>query len=286
MFEARRNGGRASTFTRNNAMNLSDCRKAGSFQLLAIAAVALIPFGFLTTLRAQTNAPQRPPTEVVRDFYKAMREKRFKDAWAMTIYKPAVEDLTAEEMEDLRGIFESRAAQIPQEVEIMGEQITNNTATVFVKVPSAEATPQVTSQPVTLILSNGAWIIGTDTDAATVKRAGRRYFLDALITENEGSIEDFLKGLIGVEAIYAAQHNGVFGDFAALIKSGLLSEDAVDPKITGYNLRLVLNPDGKAFVTAGEPTRYGHTGRLSYWMDQSGNLKNLDNKGKPLSPGK
>jgi hypothetical protein len=257
-------------------------------RLIAILAFSLciapLCGAFHRSVVAQNSI--RSPAEVVRDFYKAMREKRFKDAWAMTIYKPAVEDLTAEEMEDLRGTFEARAAQIPPEVDITGEQITNNIATVFIKVPSTEASPQITSQPVTLILNNGAWIIGTEADAATVKKAGRRYFLDALITENEGSIEDFLKGLIGIEAIYAAQHNGAFADFPALIKAGLLSQDAVDPKIIGYNLRLVLGPDGKTFIAAGEPTRYGHTGRLSYWMDQTGNLKNLDNKGKPLSPGK
>ena len=54
---------------------------------------------------------QRTPSDVVREFYKAMREHRFKDAWAMTIYKPAVESLTAEEMEDLRSTFEEQAAR-------------------------------------------------------------------------------------------------------------------------------------------------------------------------------
>ena len=55
------------------------------------------------------QATQRTPSDVVRDFYKAMREHRFKDAWSMTIYKQAVEGLTAEEMEDLRPTFEEQA---------------------------------------------------------------------------------------------------------------------------------------------------------------------------------
>ena len=128
----------------------------------------------------------------------------------MTIYKPAVEDLTAEEMEDLRGTFEERASQIPEQVEITGEQINGNTATVFIKVPSTEASPQVTSQPATLILSNGVWIIGTEADAEIVRKAGRRYFLDALINENQGLAEDLLKSLVGLQAVYAQQHNGAF----------------------------------------------------------------------------
>ena len=90
-----------------------------------------------------------------------MREHRFKDAWAMTIYKPAVEDLSAEEMEDLRSDFEQKAAQVPAQIEITGEQIQGNIATVFVRVPVTESTPQVTSEPVNLISSGGVWIMAT-----------------------------------------------------------------------------------------------------------------------------
>ena len=243
-----------------------------------------VTFVLVTIATAQT-AP-RTPSDVVRQFYKAMRERHFKDAWSMTIYKPAVEDLTAEEMEDLRGTFEERALQIPEQVEITGEQINGNTATVFIKVPSTEASPQVTSQPATLILSNGVWIIGTEADAAIVRKAGRRYFLDALINENQGVAEDLLKSLVGLQAVYAQQHNGAFGDLPALIKANLLSTDVGDPKATGYNIRLVVGADGKTFVATAEPARYSHTGKLSYWMDQTGNLKSLDNAGKPLSPAK
>src|ERR1700730_9830012 len=62
--------------------------------VLLVAAFCLCAQG----VSAQTT--QRTPSDVVREFYKAMRERRFKDAWSMTIYKPAVESLTAEEMED------------------------------------------------------------------------------------------------------------------------------------------------------------------------------------------
>jgi hypothetical protein len=253
--------------------------------LLFQIAVVMMPLATVAVPLQAQNA-QRTPSDVVREFYKAMREHRFKDAWVLTIYKPAVEDLTAEEMEDLRTTFEGKAAQVPEQVEITGEQINGNVATVFVKVPATDASPQITSQPASLILSNGNWIIGTEADAAIVKKAGRRYFLDALINENQGAVEDFLKSLVGVQAIYAQQHNGAFGDFPALIKAGLISDDAADPKATGYNLRLILSSDAKNFTVAGEPARYGHTGKLSYWMDQTGNLRNVDNGGKPLGPPK
>ena len=228
------------------------------------------------------QAQQRGPADVVRDFYKAMREHRFKDAFELTIYKPAVEGLSADEMEDLRPTFEEKAKTIPEQVEITGEQISGNVATVFVKVPINESTPQVTSEPVTLINSGGVWIIGDEANQAIVKKAGRRFFLDALIEEQHTGMEDLLKRLIGLQGVYAQGHNGVFGDLPALIKAGLLSDDVADPKALGYTFRLTVGTDGKSYVAAAEPTRYGHTGKLSFWMDQTGVIKKSDNGGKPI----
>ena len=247
---------------------------------LSIALLGI--FGSTAGAGAQT---QRAPSDVVREFYKAMREHRFKDAWALTIYKPAVEGLSAEEMEDLRPDFEEKAAQVPETVEITSEQITGNTATVFVKVPVSESTPQNTSQPVNLINSGGAWIIGDEANQAIVKKAGRRFFLDALIIQHHSDIEDLLKRVIAVQIVYVQQHN-TFGDLAALINAGLVPKAAGDPQELGYNFRVTVGKDGKTYLAGAEPTRYGHTGKLSYWMDQTGTIKSVDNGGKPLSGGK
>src|SRR5213592_2470579 len=80
----------------------------------------------------------RSPSDTVREFYKAMREKRFREAFAMSIYKPAIENLKPQEFEDLRPDFDNMAAAIPDAVEIKGEQVSGETATVFVKVPSLD----------------------------------------------------------------------------------------------------------------------------------------------------
>src|SRR5437016_4095628 len=246
--------------------------------LLAILALAFLVSG----LSAQT---QRTPSETVRDFYKAMHDRRFKEAWALTIYKPAVDGLNAEEMEDLRPDFEEKAAAIPDPVEISGEQISGNIATVFVKVPINESTPQNISQPVTLIKSGGAWIIGDEANQAIVKKAGRKFFLDALIVQHHSDIEDLLKRVIAVQIVYAQQHGG-FGDLQALINAGLVPKAAGDPKDLGYNFRVTVGKDGKTYLAGAEPIRYGHTGKLSYWMDQTGTIKSVDNGGKPMAPPK
>ena len=242
--------------------------------LLAILAPAFL----VSSLSAQT---QRTPSETVRAFYKAMHDHRFKEAWALTIYKPAVEGLKEEEMEDLRPDFEEKAAAIPDQVEISGEQISGDIATVFVKVPVSESTPQNVSQPVTLIKSGGVWIIGEEKDQAIVKKAGRRFFLDALILQHHSDVEDLLKRVIAVQIVYAQQHGG-FGDLQALINAGLVPKAAGDPKDLGYNFRVTVGKDGKTYLAGAEPTRYGHTGKLSYWMDQTGTIKSVDNGGKPI----
>ena len=114
----------------------------------------------------QSAAQPRTPSDVVREFYKAMREHRFQEAFALTIYKPAVEGLNAEEMEILRPGFEEKAAQIPATVEIMGEQISGKIATVFVKIPVDVSSPQVTSQPLNLFNVRAAvGSFGTEADA-------------------------------------------------------------------------------------------------------------------------
>lgn len=251
------------------------------FQKFALIALLTLTVGS-TTLFAQAPT-QRGPSDVVRDFYKAMREHRFKDAWAMTIYKSAVDGLTADEMEDLRPDFESKAAAVPEQIEIMGERIQGNIATVFVKVPVTESTPQVTSEPVNLINSGGSWIIGTDADQAEVKKKGRRFFLDALIEEHENDIEDLMKRLLAVQLVYSSQNKGQLGDLQALIAANLVAKESGDPKAIGYTVRITITPDGKGYVATAEPSRYGHTGKLSFWMDQTGNIKKADNGGKPIT---
>lgn len=221
---------------------------------------------------------------MVREFYKAMREHRFKDAWTLTIYKSAIDDLTKEEMEDLRPDFELKAAQVPPQIEITGERIQGNIATVFVKIPVSESSPQITSEPVNLLSSGGNWIIGTDVDLAEVKKKGRRFFLDALIEEHQIDVEDLLKRLIAVQLVYSQGHKGSLGDLPALIAANLIAKESGDPTAIGYNVRITIATDGKSYVATAEPTRYGRTGKLSFWMDHTGNIKKGDNGGKPLNP--
>ena len=243
---------------------------AGIAGLFLLAALSL-------NLYAQA---QHSPSDVVREFYKAMREHRFKDAWAMTVYKPAVDSLSADEMNDLQPFFEAQAAPVPAQIQIDSEKISGNTAQVFVQLPPSDASPQITSKPVDLLNVGGVWLIGSEAERANVKKAGNRYFLDAMIDINEDNMGEVLKRLVGMEAVFAQAHGGAFGEVKALVEAGLMSDDMFEPRASGYNFHLTVN--GKTFIATAEPTRYGRTGKLSFWMDQTGAIKSADNGGKPV----
>ncbi len=245
---------------------------------LIFIGVGVALLGLAVTVPAQQ--PARSPSDTVREFYKAMREKRFREAFALSIYKPALEGLKPQEFEDLRPDFDNMAAVIPDKVEINGEQISGEIATVFVKVTSLDD-PAGKPEPVTLIRSDGEWIIGTKEDQAVVKKAGNNFFFKARIDTHHGEVTSMLGRINVAELIYSQQHNGIFGDLPTLIAAGLIPRDIEGSDSTGYQFRLTLGKDAKSFTVNAEPAQYGRTGRLSFFMDHSG-VRSGDTGGKPL----
>ncbi|HXS01691.1 MAG TPA: hypothetical protein VN724_14030, partial [Pyrinomonadaceae bacterium] len=53
---------------------------------------------FTSTAFAQT--PQRSPSETMRQFYRMMREKKYQEAFGISIYRQAIEGLSTEEYND------------------------------------------------------------------------------------------------------------------------------------------------------------------------------------------
>jgi hypothetical protein len=245
--------------------------------VIVVAAVLLCSVSAATL--AQT--PPRSPSDTVREFYKAMREKRFREAFAMSIYKPAIEGLKPQEFEDLRLDFDHMAAAIPDKVDINGEQISGNEATVFVKVASFDD-PAGQPEPVSLMRINGEWIIGDKENQSIVKKAGNDFFFNARIDAHHGEVRTMLQRINVAELIYSKQHNGAFGDLAALIGAGLVPKDLEGTESTGYRFRITLGKDAKTFTVGAEPAQYGRTGRLSFFIDQSG-MRSGDKEGKPLT---
>lgn len=83
------------------------------------------------------------------------------------------------------------------------------------------------------------------------------------------------------QAVYGQQHSGQFGDLPALIAAGLVPKDLEATHSTGYRFRIALSSNRKSWTAAAEPAQYGKTGKLSFFMDQTG-VKSADFGGKPL----
>jgi hypothetical protein len=229
---------------------------------------------------AVAQKPPRSPSDTVREFYKAMREKRFGEAFAMSIYKPALDGLKPQEFEDLRPDFDNMAAAIPEKVEINGEQISGEFATVFVKVPVADD-PAAPPEPVSLMRIDGQWIIGDKENQEIVRKAGNSFFFNARIDTHHGEVKDMMTRINLAQLAYFQQHNAVFADRPTLISVGLLPKDLEGTESTGYRFHITLGKDAKSFTVSAEPAQYGRTGRLSFFSDQAG-LRSGDVGGKPL----
>lgn len=241
---------------------------------------ALLLLSGLSVNAAAQNAPARTPTETVREFYRLMRERHFKEAFAISIYKPAIEGLSAAEFAELQPDFEKMGAAIPEKIEINGEQVSGDIATVFVKI--ADADKDAEAEPVTLIREGGVWIVGDRDNQEVVKKAGKQFFFEARIATHHNEVQAMLQRISIAQLAYATQHNNLFADLPALIAAGLVPKDIETPDTTGYRFHLILSKDAKKWTVNAEPVQYGKTGRLSFLLDQSG-IRSADKGGQPLA---
>jgi len=248
-----------------------------SFKHVAVLALTVL---LAAAMLAQT--PPRSPSDTVREFYRTMRERKFREAFALSIYKPAIDPLTPAEFDDLRPDFEKMAAAIPEKVQLTGEQISGDIATVFVKVKEAEATAEQ-AEPISLIRINGVWIVGDRENEAIVKKAGKDFFFNARLDTHHSEVQNLFQRITLAQVVYGQQHNGQYGTLAELIAAGLLPKDLEGTESTGYRFQVNRSDDGKTWNATAEPAQYGKTGRLSFYLDASG-VRSGDTGGKPLVP--
>lgn len=249
--------------------------------LCCFVALCAGPVMSQTPAKSPQSPMVRSPSDTVREFYKAMREKRFREAFDLSIYKPAIDPLKPQEFEELRSDFEKMAAVIPVQVDLSGEQVSGDMATVFVKVKDGENKEQL--EPVMLILVNGAWIIGDKDNQAIVKKSGKRFFFNARIDTHHDEVQAMLTRVSLAELLYSQQHEGLFADLATLISLGLLPKDLEGTESTGYRFHVNAPNGGKTWNAAAEPAQYGSTGKLSFYLDATG-VRSSDTGGKPLTP--
>src|ERR1041385_2298612 len=225
----------------------------------------------------------RTPTETMREFYRMMREKKYREAFGISIYRQAIEGLSTQEYQDLKPDFDKMAAavseKIPEKVDITGEQISGDTATVFIKVVDADG--KETVEPASLIKIDNAWIVGDRENLELVRKEGKKFFFEARINAHHSDAQEILTRISLAQVAYAGTHNSAFGNMAELMTAGFLPKDIEGPETTGYRFQVVRAADGKSWYATAEPAQYGRTGRLSFYLDASG-VRSGDVGGKPL----
>ena len=236
-------------------------------------------------LGTSTSFAQTPrtPTETMREFYRMMRERKFREAFGLTIYRQAIDGLSTQEYDDLRPDFDKMAIavseKIPEKVDITGEQISGDAATVFVKVVDADGKEKI--EPASLIKIDNVWIVGDRENLELVRKEGKKFFFEARINAHHGDVQDMLTRISLAQVVYAQGHNNQFGTMAELITAGLVPKDIEGTETTGYRFQVVRATDGKSWYATAEPAQYGRSGRLSFYLDASG-VRSGDAGGKPL----
>ena len=229
------------------------------------------------------------PADAVRIFYKNLREAKFREAIFLTNMRPAVEGLTDEELKDLQVDFANLARQIPADIEINGEIITGNEATVTAKLPDNE-TDKLEMQQIKLrrAPNETAWTILTLDDKAEkiVRKEGKNYFFNLRIETHEREVKKMFDRINRAEMVFAGQTGGAYGDLPTLVQAGLMPDDALSAESTGYNYKIALAPNKRGYSATATPAEYGKTGRRSFGFTVSGGgtsaLKSEDRRGAPV----
>jgi hypothetical protein len=217
------------------------------------------------------------PSATVINFYRALKARRYVEGFRHSVYKAAVEGLTPAELNDLEPDFGQAFSRIPDKLDTQGEQITGDTATVFLKFEGI-----TDLQPVAVIRSGGEWLVGDKESLDLVQAQGRSFFFNTRILVNEREVYEAMQRIVGAQVIYSGKFEGRFASMPDLIRLGALSKDYETMTADGYRFELTIGSDKKSFLSTATPLAYGKTGKLSFYADING-IRAEDLKGQPAS---
>lgn len=228
-----------------------------------------------TSKGATIEIKPNSPADTVRVFYKNLRERRFREALFLTNLRPAIEGLTDDELKEFEVDFEAIAKYVPAEIQINGEIMTGNKATVTAKLPNADLDKEEI-QEIRLRQENGVWVILTVDESAEkkVRQEGKNYFRMLKIEVLQNEAREMLDRVAKAQMAFAATNKGLFGDMPALIAAGFLPADIRTSETTGYNYSITVSADKQRYSAAATPAAYGKTGKLAFAIE-------LDEGGKP-----
>lgn len=236
------------------------------------AAKPAEPLAKGATIKIEPNGP----ADVVRVFYKHLRDKRFRDAIYLTNLRPAIEQLSDTELKDYQIDLESVAKNVPAEIEINGEIISGNKATVTAKLPN-EDLEKSELQELRLRKEKDGWIILTVDESAEkrIKEEGKFYLRNLRIETHQDEAKEMLNRIAKAQMAFAAQNGGKYGELRKLVDENLAPSDILSAESTGYVYAVTLVDNGAKYWATATPAEYGKTGLMSF-------LVRLSEKGSPM----
>lgn len=203
------------------------------------------------------------PADTVRAFYKNLREKKVREAIFLTNLRPAVEGLTDNELKELDVDFAALAQEVPAEIQINGEIVSGDKATVTANLPDG-ASKKMKIQQIKLYREGDAWIIKTveGKDEELVKKEGNKYFFAVKIEAYQEEAKDMLDRIMKAQMALSLKNKGAYADMPELIENNFMPADVSN--IKGYKYNMVLSADKKKYTATAEPVIYGKTGKLSF----------------------
>lgn len=204
------------------------------------------------------------PADTVRAFYAKLREKRIREAIYLTNLRPAIEGLSDDELKEFSVDFEAVAQKVPAELQINGEIITGDEATVTASLPNEDDKFEV--QQIKLKKKGEFWTILTVDEAAEAKirQEGKNYLRALKIETHQEDAKTMLERIAKAQMVHAAQNEGKFGNISKLVEMKILPEDVKTSASTGYQYSLTLAPDGSTYWVTATPAEYKKTGINSY----------------------
>ncbi len=238
--------------------------------------------GLGSTIAITANSP----ADTVKAFYERLRGRAFRDALALTNLRPAVQDISDEDLKEFASDFEAIAALVPAQLEINGEIVSGERAVVTAQLPDENG--ELMIQEVNLRKEGDKWTILTvdETTEDIVKKQGKDYFRMLKIETAEDEAKRMLERFAKAQIVHSVQNGGLFADTRTLIQLGLLPDDVLSAESTGYSYAMAVTADKRKYVASAVPAEYGKTGRNSYIVESPDSgmpvVRGRDNGGKPL----
>jgi hypothetical protein len=251
------------------------CSAAAEIETAATAANTAVEPPVKVSRGATIEIKPNSPADTVRAFYTALREKRFREAIFLTNLRPAVEGLTDAELKEFHIEFEAIAKYVPAEIEINGEIMSGDSATVTAKLPNDDLDKEEI-QEIKLRKNGDVWVILTVDESAEkrIKQEGNNYFRQLRIETHEDEARAMLDRVAKAQLAFATQNQGRYGDMNALIAAEFLPPDIRSSVSTGYQYSVAVSDDRTRYSAAAVPAVYGKSGRLSFTVE-------LDANGQP-----